>query len=67
MTGDPLFLLVIAAVALVAVILITGIGSFAKGGDFHKKNANRIMRYRIYAQAGAVVLILLYIWLHGGR
>ncbi len=67
MTGDPLFLLVIAAVAIVAAILVTGIGSFAKGGDFHKKNANRIMRYRIYAQAVAVALIMLYIWLHGGR
>jgi hypothetical protein len=62
---DPLFLLIVAAVALVAVILITGIGSFAKGGDFHRKHANRIMRFRIYAQAVAVALIMLYIWLHG--
>ncbi|MEJ1990316.1 MAG: twin transmembrane helix small protein [Maritimibacter sp.] len=65
MMQDPLFLLIVAAVALVAVILITGIGSFAKGGDFHRKHANRIMRFRIYAQAVAVALIMLYIWLHG--
>lgn len=66
MTRDPLFLLVVAAVALVAAILITGIGSFAKGGEFHKKHANRIMRFRIYAQAVAVALIMFYIWLHQG-
>ena len=39
---------------------------FAKGGDFNKKHANRIMRYRIYAQAVAVVLILLFVWIRRG-
>ena len=45
------------------VILMIGIGGFARGGDFNRKHANRIMRYRIYAQAGAVALILLYVTL----
>jgi hypothetical protein len=39
-----------------------GIGGFAKGGDFHRKHANRIMRYRIYAQAVAVVVILAFVY-----
>ena len=57
--------LIVAAIAVlgVLVILMIGIGGFARGGDFNRKHANRIMRYRIYAQAGAVALILLYVTL----
>jgi hypothetical protein len=47
----------------VLVILMIGIGGFARGGDFNRKHANRIMRYRIYAQAAAIALILLYVTL----
>jgi hypothetical protein len=61
MSQDPLFLLVIAAVLLVLGILTVGLVTFALGGEFHKKHANRIMRYRVGAQLGAVVLIVLYV------
>lgn len=63
MLQDPLFIIVAIAVLGVLVILMIGVGGFAKGGDFNRKHANRIMRYRIYAQAGAVVLILIYVLL----
>ena len=66
MFQDPLFIVVAIAVLIVAGILLTGIGGFAKGGDFNKKPANRLMRYRIYAQAVAVVLILLFVWIRRG-
>ena len=66
MFQDPLFIVVAIAVLIVAGILLTGIGGFAKGGDFIKKHANRIMRYRIYAQAVAIVLILLFVWIRRG-
>lgn len=66
MAKDPLFILVVVAVATVAVILLTGIGGFARGGDFNRKHANRIMRYRIYAQAVAIALILLFVYLRRG-
>ena len=65
MFRDPLFLIVAFAVIAVVVVLSIGIGSFAKGGEFHKRNANRLMRWRIYAQAIAVVLILIFIWARG--
>lgn len=65
MTNDPLFTVVIIAVFAVLVILMIGLGSFARGGDFNKKNSNKLMRYRIIAQAIAVVLILGFIWLRG--
>lgn len=63
---DPLFLVVAAAVLLVLFILLTGIGGFAKGGDFNRKHANRIMRYRIYAQAVAIALILVFVYFRRG-
>jgi rRNA pseudouridine-1189 N-methylase Emg1 (Nep1/Mra1 family) len=61
MANDPLFIVAAIAVLGVLVILMIGIGGFARGGDFNKKHANRIMRYRIYAQALAVALILLFV------
>ena len=61
MLSDPLFLLAGAAVLVVLFILLTGIGGFARGGAFNRKHANRIMRYRIYAQAVAIALILIYV------
>ena len=64
--SDPLFIVVAAAVLLVLFILLTGIGGFAKGGDFNRKHANRIMRYRIYAQFVAVVLILVFVYFRRG-
>jgi hypothetical protein len=66
MFSDPLFILVVVAVASVAIILLIGIGGFARGGDFNKKHANRVMRWRIYAQAVAIVLILFFVWFRSG-
>tara|TARA_R110002095_G_scaffold85677_1_gene74587 strand:- start:179 stop:388 length:210 start_codon:yes stop_codon:yes gene_type:complete len=61
MLSDPLFIIAALASLGVLVILIFGIASFARGGDFNRKHSNRLMRYRIYAQAGAVALILLFV------
>lgn len=65
MADDPLFLIAVLAALAVLVILMFGIGGFAKGGEFNRKHANRIMRYRIIAQAVAVILIVLFVWLRG--
>lgn len=62
---DPLFLIVVVAVLLVLGILLFGVGTFGRGGEFNRRNANRIMRWRIVAQAIAVALILLFVWLRG--
>ncbi len=65
MRDDPLFYLVILSVAVVVGVLLFGIGTFGKGGEFNRKNANKIMRYRIGAQAVAVGVILFYVWMRG--
>lgn len=61
--NDPLFLLAAIASLVVLAILMFGIGSFAKGGEFNRRNANRIMRWRLGAQFVAVVLIVGFAWL----
>lgn len=63
MLNDPLFYVVAIACLAVVVILLFGIGTFARGGEFNRRNANRIMRWRIIAQAIAVALILLFVFL----
>ncbi len=65
MLQDPLFIVLAIACLAVVAILFFGIGSFAKGGEFNKKYANRAMRWRIIAQFVAVMLILLFVWLRG--
>lgn len=63
MLNDPLFILVAAACLAVLFVLLLGVAGFAKGGDFNRKHANRLMRYRIYGQAIAVALIILFVLL----
>lgn len=62
MLHDPLFILVAIACAVVVVILMVGVGGFARGGAFNAKYANKIMRLRLLAQFIAVILILLFVW-----
>jgi len=57
---DPLFIIAAIASFGVLAVLIIGIGGFARGGEFNRKHANRLMRYRIYAQFAAVVLIVAF-------
>ncbi len=63
---DPLFLLVIAAGLSTAAVLVLGLVTFAKGGDFHKRNSNKIMRWRVGLQFLTVVLFMTWIYLTKG-
>jgi ABC-type Na+ efflux pump permease subunit len=63
---DPLYLLVVFAVLAVLITLMIGLGAFTSGGEFNKKYANKIMRWRIILQAIAVALIVLFVYLRKG-
>ncbi|MEM0977074.1 MAG: twin transmembrane helix small protein [Pseudomonadota bacterium] len=56
-----LYLIVVLAILAVVIVLMLGLGGFASGGEFNKKYANKIMRWRIILQAIAVALILIYV------
>ncbi len=59
--ADPFFILAAIACLAVVVVLALGLGGFAGGGDFNKKNSNKLMRYRIAAQFVAVIFIVLFV------
>lgn len=65
MADDPLFIAAALACLVVLVILVLGVGAFSRGGEFNRKHGNRLMRYRLAAQAVAVVLILAFVALRG--
>ncbi len=65
MADDPLFWVMSLSVLLVLGILMWGMGSFGKGGEYNRKHANKIMRWRIGAQLVAVALIVLFVYLRG--
>ncbi len=65
MMSDPLFLVIVVLVAAVLGVLALGLGSFGKGGDYNRRNANKLMRWRLGLQLAAVVLIVLFVWLRG--
>ena len=65
MTRDPFFIAIVIALFAVVAILAVGIGGFGLGGAFNAKNGNRMMRWRIIAQAIAILLILLFFWVRG--
>ena len=63
MFDDPISTFATIAALVVLGILMFGIGTFAKGGEFNRKHANRVMRWRLIAQFIAVVLIVGFAWL----
>ncbi len=62
MAHDPLFILVAIACLAVVAVLMVGVGGFARGGEFNRKYANKIMRLRLLAQFVAVILIVVFVW-----
>jgi len=58
-------ILVGVATLAVAVILGFGLYSLFRGGDFARTWSNKLMRLRIAAQLGAIVVILAVLWFTG--
>jgi uncharacterized membrane protein affecting hemolysin expression len=59
---DPLLIIALLACLAVLVILLLGINSFRKGTAEAAKESNKFMRWRLIAQFGAVVLIMLIVF-----
>ena len=56
------FIIAIVLIAVLIVLLI-GIISMLKGGEFNKRWSNKLMRARVVLQGLAVILILLAAYL----
>jgi hypothetical protein len=64
MTGT---ILILVALGAVAVVLFAGIAVMAIGGQTSAKWSNVLMRYRIVAQAVALLVIALVVYLAAHR
>ena len=58
---ENLYIVPVISCLVVLVILMIGITVFAKGGAVNQKYSNKLMRYRVIAQAIAVLIILGYV------
>lgn len=52
------------AVLLTLGTLFVGLFAMARGGEFNKNNANKIMRIRIYCQGAALLFFALAMMAH---
>lgn len=62
MARDPFFLIIAFTCLAVVAVLLVGVGGFARGGEFNRKYANKLMRLRLLLQFIAVVLIVLFVY-----
>jgi ABC-type glycerol-3-phosphate transport system permease component len=60
------FALLIIAMMITLGVLLLGLFSMARGGDFDKRNANKFMRWRVIAQGIAILLFIIFMmtWHH---
>ncbi|MEX1147410.1 MAG: twin transmembrane helix small protein [Sphingomonadales bacterium] len=57
--------LIIISLAVVLIILISGVVVMARGGETARKYSNRLMQARVAAQFAAVILIALLLFTSG--
>ncbi|TDQ83906.1 hypoxia induced protein [Dongia mobilis] len=57
------FILILLIIFMVLALgsLLVGVFAMGKGGDFNRKNSNKLMRYRVLFQGLAVACFVLYL------
>ena len=64
---DAVFpILIVVALLATLAVLLTGVVGMVKGGDFNRRHGNKLMRWRVALQGGAVLLILIALLLGRG-
>lgn len=61
--AETLVPFVIAGLVITVAILIVGLVSMFVGGPFNQKYGNLLMRMRIFAQAGTLILFVILMYL----
>jgi len=64
----PNIFLILLVIFLVLTLgsLLVGVFAMGKGGDFNKRNSNKLMRLRVLFQIGAVASFVLYMLTRNG-
>ena len=58
-------IIVFIATLAVAAVLVVGLYSLFRGGDFARSHSNRLMRLRIVMQFIAIVIIMTVLYFRG--
>ncbi|MDH3236879.1 MAG: twin transmembrane helix small protein [Alphaproteobacteria bacterium] len=64
--SDTLTILLFVAMGITLVVLFTGLISMARGGEFDRKNSNRLMRLRVLFQVIAILIFILLAFVFKG-
>ncbi len=59
-----LLILIIIGIVITGGIMITGVAAMSQGGDFNKRNGNKLMRARIISQFVTLALVVLYLLIY---
>lgn len=54
-----MMILVLIAMGITVCVLFTGLFAMARGGEFNRRHANRLMRMRVIAQGVALLLFAI--------
>ena len=57
------FFIILTAIFMAATLVVLGVGVFGmgKGGDFNRRNSNKLMRMRVMFQGLAIASFVLYL------
>jgi len=61
------FIVVGIALAAVVLILVAGLSTLWIGGDVQRRWSNKLMRYRVLAQAVAIMIVLVVLYFAKGH
>ena len=56
--------IIVAAMIAALGVLLMGVVSMAKGGDFNRKYGNKLMRFRIALQGLAILLFIIFMLMY---
>jgi len=59
--NDVILVLLAVTLAVVVIVLLTGVVGMARGGDFNARYGNKLMRLRVILQGLAIVLFILLV------
>lgn len=59
-----LLILVIIGIFITGGIMLMGVASMSRGGDFNKDHGNKLMQARIISQFATLILVVLYLFLY---
>ena len=59
-----LLIIIIIGIFITGSIMVMGVMAMSQGGDFNKRNGNKLMRARIISQFVTLALVVLYLYLY---